>query len=46
VWINAYNVYDPAAPFGGYKWGGIGRELGSAALEHYTEVKSVIQSLQ
>jgi acyl-CoA reductase-like NAD-dependent aldehyde dehydrogenase len=45
VWINTYNVYDPAAPFGGYKRSGFGRELGSAALEHYTEVKSVIQSL-
>jgi acyl-CoA reductase-like NAD-dependent aldehyde dehydrogenase len=46
VWVNAYNVYDPAAPFGGYKRSGFGRELGSAALEHYTELKSVIQSLQ
>jgi acyl-CoA reductase-like NAD-dependent aldehyde dehydrogenase len=46
VWVNTYNVYDPAAPFGGYKRSGFGRELGSAALEHYTEVKSVIQSLQ
>jgi acyl-CoA reductase-like NAD-dependent aldehyde dehydrogenase len=46
VWINTYNVYDPGAPFGGYKRSGYGRELGSAALEHYTELKSVIQSLQ
>jgi aldehyde dehydrogenase (NAD+) len=46
VWVNTYNVYDPGAPFGGYKRSGFGRELGSAALEHYTEVKSVIQSLQ
>ncbi|MGH7162827.1 MAG: aldehyde dehydrogenase family protein, partial [Planctomycetota bacterium] len=30
---------------GGYKQSGFGRELGSAALQHYTEVKSVIQSL-
>ncbi len=45
VWINTYNVYDPAASFGGYKRSGFGRELGSAALHHYTEVKSVIQSL-
>ena len=41
VWINAYNVYDPAAPFGGYKSSGFGRELGMHALEHYTQVKDV-----
>ena len=41
VWVNAYNLYDVALPFGGYKQSGFGRELGSAALEHYTEVKSV-----
>jgi aldehyde dehydrogenase (NAD+) len=41
VWINAYNVYDTAAPFGGYKQSGFGRELGVHALEHYTQVKSV-----
>jgi acyl-CoA reductase-like NAD-dependent aldehyde dehydrogenase len=46
VWVNTYNVYDPAAPFGGYKRSGFGRELGSAALQHYTETKSVILSLQ
>jgi len=46
VWVNAYNVYDPSAPFGGYKRSGFGRELGSAALDSYTEVKSVIQSLR
>ena len=46
VWVNAYNIYDPAAPFGGYKRSGFGRELGSAALQHYTETKSVILSLQ
>ena len=41
VWINAYNLYDAALPFGGYKQSGFGRELGSAALEGYTQVKSV-----
>jgi acyl-CoA reductase-like NAD-dependent aldehyde dehydrogenase len=41
VWINAYNLYDPALPFGGYKQSGFGRELGAAALEQYTERKSV-----
>jgi acyl-CoA reductase-like NAD-dependent aldehyde dehydrogenase len=41
VWINTYNNYDPAAPFGGYKSSGYGRELGADALAHYTQVKSV-----
>ena len=41
VWINTYNIYDPASPFGGYKQSGFGRELGMHALENYTQVKSV-----
>jgi acyl-CoA reductase-like NAD-dependent aldehyde dehydrogenase len=41
VWINAYNLYDAALPFGGFKQSGFGRELGMNALEHYTELKSV-----
>ena len=41
VWINTYNVYDTAAPFGGYKASGFGREMSSHALEHYTQIKSV-----
>ena len=41
VWINCYNVFDAASPFGGYKQSGYGREHGHAALELYTEVKSV-----
>jgi aldehyde dehydrogenase (NAD+) len=41
VWINAYNLYDAALSFGGYKASGFGRELGAAALESYTELKSV-----
>ena len=41
VWVNTYNRYDPAAPFGGYKASGFGRELGVHALEHYTQVKNV-----
>jgi acyl-CoA reductase-like NAD-dependent aldehyde dehydrogenase len=41
VWINTYNLYDPAAPFGGYKMSGYGRELGEAAIDAYTELKSV-----
>ncbi|HEY2431896.1 MAG TPA: aldehyde dehydrogenase family protein [Vicinamibacterales bacterium] len=41
VWINTYNVFDTAAPFGGYKASGFGREMSAHALEHYTQVKSV-----
>ena len=41
VWINTYGLMDAALPFGGYKSSGFGRELGQAALEHYTEVKTV-----
>jgi aldehyde dehydrogenase (NAD+) len=42
VWVNCYDVFDAAAPFGGYKMSGIGREMGEYGLELYTEVKSVI----
>lgn len=45
VWINTYNFYDPAAPFGGYKASGFGRDLGREALEGYLETKSVWVSL-
>lgn len=41
VWVNCYNLTDPASPFGGYKQSGFGREMGSYALDNYTEVKSV-----
>jgi phenylacetaldehyde dehydrogenase len=41
VWINCYNVFDAASPFGGYKQSGFGREMGKAALELYTQIKSV-----
>jgi aldehyde dehydrogenase (NAD+) len=41
VWINCYDVFDAAAPFGGYKMSGVGRELGEYALQLYTEVKTV-----
>jgi phenylacetaldehyde dehydrogenase len=46
VWINCYNVFDPASPFGGYKQSGYGREMGHHALELYTQVKSVWVGLQ
>jgi phenylacetaldehyde dehydrogenase len=45
VWINCYNVFDAALPFGGYKESGWGREMGAEALELYTEVKSVVTHL-
>ncbi len=45
VWINCYNVFDAALPFGGYKQSGWGREMGHEVLEHYTEVKSVCAAL-
>ena len=42
VWINGtYGISDPAAPFGGYKESGFGREMGKEALDLYTEVKTV-----
>jgi aldehyde dehydrogenase (NAD+) len=45
VWVNCYDVFDAAAPFGGYKMSGIGRELGEYALQLYTEVKTVTVAL-
>ncbi|MFZ0590420.1 MAG: aldehyde dehydrogenase family protein [Bryobacteraceae bacterium] len=41
VWINTYNGFDSASPFGGYKQSGYGRDLGAYALDQYTNVKSV-----
>jgi aldehyde dehydrogenase (NAD+) len=41
VWINTYNGFDSGSPFGGYKQSGFGRDLGSYAIEQYTNVKSV-----
>ncbi|MCK6255859.1 aldehyde dehydrogenase family protein [Fictibacillus sp. WQ 8-8] len=46
VWINCYNAFDAASPFGGYKQSGMGREMGSYALNNYTEVKSVWVNLK
>ncbi len=45
VWINCYNVFDAAVPFGGFKMSGIGREMGEYALQGYTEVKAVVTAL-
>jgi len=46
VWVNCYDVFDAAAPFGGFKMSGFGRELGEYALELYSEVKTVYVNLQ
>ncbi len=45
VWVNCYDVFDAAAPFGGFKRSGIGRELGAAGLASYTELKTVTMNL-
>lgn len=45
VWVNCHNILDNAMPFGGYKQSGIGREMGRAVLDMYTESKSVIMAL-
>ncbi|MEK6661894.1 MAG: aldehyde dehydrogenase family protein, partial [candidate division NC10 bacterium] len=45
VWINCYNIFDAALPFGGYKQSGWGREMGHDALELYTQVKAVCARL-
>lgn len=45
VWINCYNIFDAAMPFGGYKQSGWGREMGHEVLKNYTETKAVCISL-
>ena len=44
-WINNYNLTPIEMPFGGFKQSGIGRENGKAAIEHYTQLKSVYVEL-
>jgi phenylacetaldehyde dehydrogenase len=46
VWINCYNMFDAASPFGGYKQSGYGREMGKHALDNYTQTKSVWVKLE
>jgi phenylacetaldehyde dehydrogenase len=41
VWVNCYNIFDSAMPFGGYKQSGWGREMGHEVLDLYTETKAV-----
>ena len=45
VWINDYNITPPGIPFGGYKQSGLGRENGLAAIEYYTQVKTIYANL-
>jgi aldehyde dehydrogenase (NAD+) len=45
VYLNCYNVFDVAAPFGGFKQSGIGRELGEYGIHEYVEVKTVIMAV-
>ena len=45
VWVNCHTALDPALPFGGFKQSGVGREMGTEAIEHYTEVKTVLMSV-
>lgn len=45
VWVSCHNIFDAAAPFDGYKRSGFGREMGTHALENYTQVKKVIIQL-
>jgi len=45
VWVNCFDVFDAAAPFGGFKQSGVGRELGEYGLQQYTEVKTVTIAL-
>jgi aldehyde dehydrogenase (NAD+) len=45
IWVNCFDVFDAAAPFGGFKQSGMGREMGEYALQQYTEVKTVTMKL-
>jgi aldehyde dehydrogenase (NAD+) len=45
VWVNCFDVFDAAAPFGGFKQSGVGREMGEYGLQQYTEVKTVTVKL-
>ena len=42
VWVNCYNAFDNASPWGGFKQSGWGREKGPYGLDLFTQIKSVI----
>lgn len=46
TWINTYNLFDAAAPFGGYKQSGYGREMGHEVLDAYTQTRTIWVNLQ
>jgi len=46
IWVNCYNNFDNATPFGGYKESGVGREKGSEGLKNYLQTKTIIQPLK
>ena len=46
MWVNTWGAVNSASPYGGYKMSGYGREMGFAAMEMYTQVKSVWVSLR
>ncbi|KAF4363645.1 hypothetical protein G4B88_021762 [Cannabis sativa] len=46
VWVNCFDVFDAAIPFGGYKMSGIGREKGIYSLSNYLQVKAVVTALK
>ena len=41
IWINTFNLAPPEVPFGGFKMSGVGRENGLAAIEHFTQTKTI-----
>jgi len=45
VWVNCFDNFDAAIPFGGYKKSGIGRDKGQYAIDLYTEIKTVMMPI-
>jgi delta 1-pyrroline-5-carboxylate dehydrogenase len=46
VWVNCFDTFDAAIPFGGYKMSGQGREKGEYSLKNYLQVKAVVTPLK
>ena len=46
VWVNTYRAVSFMAPFGGYKDSGLGRENGKAAIDYFTQLKSVYVAME